>query len=153
MKSDGPHTGVWRGSIPLTSLYTAGRGGQIFFKALKERGELVGTRCPPCKQVYVPARAFCERCFAELTETVVVKPQGTLASFTMSHFDRDRRPLSKPQALALVRLDGATTLMLHCLLKVSDPSKVAIGSRVRVVFKPRAKRTGSILDIEGFELV
>lgn len=144
---------TWRGGIPLQSLYTAGLGGQIFFKALKERGEIVGTRCQACKQVYVPARAFCERCFAELSEQVKVKPQGTLMSFTLSHYDRDGKRMDAPDALALVRLEGATTVLLHRLLKVSDPAKVSIGARVRAVIRPKAKRTGSILDIEGFELV
>jgi uncharacterized OB-fold protein len=143
---------VWPGEIPLQSFYTAGLGGQIFFEALKKRGELVGTRCEPCKQVYVPARAFCERCFAELTEPVKVKLEGTLASFTFCHLDRDGRRLPKPLALALVRLEGATTLMLHYLLKVSDPVAVKIGARVKAVVKPKAQRTGSILDIEGFIL-
>ena len=144
---------TWRGGIPLQSLYTAGLGGQIFFKALKERGEIVGTRCRDCKQVYVPARAFCERCFAELTEQVTVKPEGTLVSFTFSHYDRDGRRMGKPDVLALVRLEGATTVLMHRLLGVSGPEKVSIGARVRAVIKPKAKRTGSILDIEGFELV
>ncbi len=144
---------TWRGGIPLQSLYTAGLGGQVFFKALKERGEIVGTRCQACKQVYVPARAFCERCFAELTDQVKVKPEGTLTSFTFSHYDRDGRRMEKPDALGLVRLEGATTVLLHRLLKVSDPGKVSIGARVRAVIKPKAKRTGSILDIEGFELL
>lgn len=151
--NDAPATiPVWRGEIPLESFYTAGVGGQIFFEALKNRGELVGTRCRPCKQVYVPARLFCERCFAELTTKVKVKPEGTLASFTFSTLDRDAKALSRSQALALVRLEGATTLLLHRLLKVSDPAQVKIGARVKVVFKPKTKRTGSILDIEGFEL-
>lgn len=145
-------TRIWRGEIPLESLYTAGRGGQIFFQALKERGEFVGTRCGPCKQVYVPARAFCERCLAELTAQVTVEPEGTLTSFTFSHLDRDAHQLAEPQALALVQLDGATTVFLHRLLKVKDPSKVQIGARVRTVLKPKAKRTGSLLDIEGFRL-
>ncbi|MGH9788172.1 MAG: Zn-ribbon domain-containing OB-fold protein, partial [Candidatus Acidiferrales bacterium] len=140
------------GEIPLQSLYTAGLGGQIFFKALKERGEFVGTRCQPCQQVYVPARAFCERCFAELTEQVTVKSEGSLMSFTFSHYDRDGRRTETPQALALVQLDGATTVLLHRLLKVSDPAKVRIGARVRAVLKPKPKRTGSILDLEGFQL-
>lgn len=144
---------TWRGGIPLQSLYTAGLGGQIFFKALRERGEIVGTRCQACKQVYVPARAFCERCFAELTEQVKVKPEGTLMSFTFSHYDRDSRRMDKPDALALVRLEGATTVLLHRLLEVSDPGKVSIGARVRATIKPKAKRTGSILDIEGFEII
>jgi len=143
---------TWRGGIPLQSLYTAGLGGQIFFKALKERGEIVGTRCQACNQVYVPARAFCERCFAELTQQVKVKPEGTLMSFTFSHYDRDGKRMDAPDALALVRLEGATTVLLHRLLKVSDPGKVSIGARVRAVIRPKAKRAGSILDIEGFEL-
>jgi uncharacterized OB-fold protein len=145
-------TRVWLGEIPLQSLYTAGVGGQAFFKALKERGELVGTRCGPCNQVYVPARQFCERCFGELTEEVRVKPEGTLISFTICYMDHDEKPLEKPLALALVQLDGATTFMLHRLLKVRNPSQVRIGSRIKVVIKPKAKRTGSILDIEGFRL-
>ncbi|MDA2914301.1 cobalt transporter ApaG, partial [Acidobacteriia bacterium AH_259_A11_L15] len=60
--------------------------------------------------------------------------------------------LEPPQALGLVKLAGATTVMLHYLLKVSDPSKVEIGCRVKAVLKPKNKRTGSILDIEGFQL-
>lgn len=142
----------WRGDIPLESLYTAGLGGQIFFQALKERGELVGTRCEPCQQVYVPARVFCERCFAELSEQVKVKPEGTLMSFTLSYWDRDARRLEKPLALATVQLDGATTVLLHRLLNVADPGQVRIGARVKAVIKPKAKRTGCILDIEGFQL-
>jgi uncharacterized OB-fold protein len=143
---------VWYGEIPLESFYTAGLGGQVFFEALKARGELVGTRCSACRQVYVPARAFCERCFAELTEQVKVEPEGTLASFTFSTMDRDGRALPEPQALALVRLEGATTFLLHRLLNVSGPGQVTIGARVKAVIKPKAKRTGSILDIEGFTL-
>ncbi|MFQ5778465.1 MAG: Zn-ribbon domain-containing OB-fold protein [Terriglobia bacterium] len=143
---------VWRGEIPLESFYTAGLGGQMFFRALKEKGEMVGTRCERCKQVYVPARAFCERCFAELSEPVKVGPEGTLRSFTLSYLNRGGRRLDRPLGLALVRLDGATTLLLHYLLKVSDPARVRIGARVRAVVKPKSKRTGSILDLEGFEL-
>lgn len=143
---------VWRGGIPLESSYTAGLGGQMFFQALKEKGEIVGTRCEHCKQVYVPARIFCERCFTELSEQVKVGPEGTLRSFTFSQLDRDGRRLEQPLALALVRLDGATTLLLHYLLKVTDPARVRIGARVRAVVKPKSKRTGSILDLEGFEL-
>lgn len=145
-------SGVWAGSIPLESFYTVGLGGQIFFEALKERGELVGTRCKACKQVYVPARAFCERCFAELSEQVKVKAEGTLASFTFSFFDRDGARMAEPQALGLVKLEGATTVLLHRLLKVTDPARVRIGARVKAVIKPKAERVGSILDIEGFVL-
>lgn len=143
----------WLGEIPISSLYTAGVGGQIFFKALKERGELVSTRCGNCDQVYVPARQFCERCFAELTELVRLKGTGTLKSFTCCYGDHDGKRLPRPKMWALVQLDGATTLFLHRLLGVNDPSQVKIGSKVELVIKSKTKRTGSILDIEGFRLV
>lgn len=146
-------TRKWRGGIPLESFYTAGVGGQIFLSALKERGELVGTRCRGCRQVYLPARAFCERCFSKLTEQVRVKPEGTLTSYTFSTRDRDGQALAEPQVLATVRLEGATTVLLHRLLKATEPGEVEIGARVKVVIKPKARRIGSILDIEGFELV
>lgn len=144
--------GQWRGEIPIASLYTAGVGGQIFFKALKERGELVGTRCAPCEQVYVPARHFCERCFAELDDEVIVGPGGILRSFTLCYTDGEDRALSHPAAFGLIQLDGATGVLLHRLIGLRDVSRAAIGNRVTAVIRPAAKRTGSILDLEGFRL-
>jgi len=144
---------TWPGEIPIQSLYTAGVGGQIFFKALKDRGELVGTRCGNCSQVYLPARQFCERCFSELTETVQVKSTGTLKSFTCCFHDHDGTRLARPKMWALVQLEGATTVILHRLLGANDPTQIRIGNKVQAVIKPKTKRNGSILDIEGFRLV
>jgi len=143
----------WRGEIPVTSQYTAGVGGQKSWAALKRKGELLGTRCPSCAQVYLPARLFCERCFAELTEAVPVKPAGVVRSFTICYVDPDDRQLERPYALALVELDGATTLILHRVLDVDDAAQIAIGSRVEVVLKPPSERLGSILDIAGFRII
>ena len=146
-------TSGWRGDIPIESSYTAGLGGQVFFKALKDRGALMGTRCHRCEQVYVPARLFCERCFAELSEPVRIKPEGILKSFSLCYVDQDGRRTTPPVAAALVQLDGASTVMLHRLLDVYEVSSALIGSRVKAVIKPKARRTGSILDIEGFRLI
>jgi uncharacterized OB-fold protein len=144
---------AWAGEIPITSTYTAGVAGQIFFDGLKRSGKLIATRCQPCKQVYLPARLFCERCFGEMTEQVTIKPTGRLVTYTICHVDHDRRPLRRPQALALVQLDGASTVLLHYLLDVTDPGQITIGARVVVVIKPKRRRTGSMLDIEGFRLL
>ena len=143
----------WHCEIPIQSLYSAGVGGQIFFTALKTGGELMGTRCAPCSQVYLPARLFCERCFAELTERVVVGPEGVIKSFTIAYVDPDSERLQQPVALALVQLDGATTVLLHTLLGVSEASRIAIGDRVSIVLKPETERSGSMLDIEGFRVI
>jgi uncharacterized protein len=144
---------AWPGAIPLASLYTAGAAGQIFFDALKRQGRLIASRCRACKQVYLPARAFCERCFAALTQRLAVKPTGRIVSYTICHVDRDRAPLRRPRVLALVQLDGADTVLLHDLLGARDPEQIKIGSPVEVKIKPKRRRVGSILDIEGFVLL
>ena len=144
---------TWLGEIPLTSVYTSGIGGQIFFRALKIQGKLIGTRCGPCRQVYVPARSFCERCFAELTEQVEVKRTGRLVSYTICNIGHDGARLQSAQTLALVQLEGATTVMVHRLLNAAQPGTIKIGCAVEAVIKPKAKRTGSILDIEGFRVL
>lgn len=139
--------------IPIQSLHTAGVAGQKFLSALKERGELVGTRCSACAQVYLPARLYCERCFGELTEDVRVKPEGIIKSFTFACLDRNNKRLEPPLALALVQLDGASTLFLHRLLDASEASQIAIGDRVSMVLRPEAERIGSVLDIRGFRVM
>lgn len=146
----GPKT--WPGEIPVTSLYTAGTAGQAFFEALKNRGEIIATRCDACQQTYVPARAFCERCFAELKKQVVVGPAGSIRGVADARVDRDGKPLATPEVWALVQLDGATTVLLHRLLDVRDASTVKIGEKVEAVIKPRPQRRGSILDIAGFRV-
>lgn len=138
---------AWRGTIPVTSLYTTGVGGTMFLRALKDRGELVGTRCSACRLTYLPAQPFCSRCFAELTESVPVKPEGEVVSFTVVHYDRDAARLDRPITIVAVRLDGADTVLIHYWLGKQPPQ---IGGRARVRFKPKNKRVGSILDLEGF---
>jgi len=142
------HT-AWKGAIPVGSLYTAGLAGQMFLEALKEKGEILGSRCEKCDKVYVPAAIFCESCFSELKEHKPVKPEGEVVSFTVCHHDVDGNALTPPRIAAAVRLDGASSVLIHNGL--GEPSKWKIGARAKV--KLAAAREGSILDIEGFELI
>lgn len=139
----------WPGDIPVRHRYTPGVAGEVFFTALRDRGVLLGSRCESCGYTYVPARLFCERCFAELAADVQVGPGGTLASFTIGFAGVEGEPLDVPVTLGLVQLDGADAVLLHHVLEVGD-RPLQIGERVEVVIRPAGERTGSILDIEGF---
>lgn len=138
-----------KGNLPFASLYTAGLAGQAFFEALRDRGEILGARCENCDWVYVPAPLFCERCFAELKEKKAVGLEGEVVSFTLCHRNVDGESLTPPDIAAIVRLDGAQSVLVHRGL--GDPLAWKFGARVKV--KLREKREGSILDIEGFELI
>jgi uncharacterized OB-fold protein len=136
----------WEGAFPVRHRYTPGVAGDAFFTALRDRGVLLGSRCEACAYTYVPARLFCERCFAELAADVEVGPGGTLASFTIAFTGSNDEPLDEPATFGLVRLDGADALFLHRILDADEP--LEIGERVEAVLSD--ERTGSILDVEGF---
>jgi uncharacterized protein len=141
------------GQIPIRHRYTPGVAGEAFFRALKDRGVFLASRCESCGITYCPARLFCERCFAELAADVEVGPEGTLASFTVGYVGVEGEPLEEPIVIALVQFDLADTFVLGFLWNGTDDPPPEIGQRVRAVLKPKSKRTGSILDIEGFRPV
>jgi hypothetical protein len=132
------------GELPVAFHYTPGLGNTTFFEALRDRGVLLGSRCEACEYTYLPARVFCERCFAELRPDAECGPGGTLESFTVCHVDIDGEPLKEPITLGLVNLDGADTVLMHRLI---GDGVWEIGARVDAVLK--SDRAGSILDIEG----
>jgi uncharacterized OB-fold protein len=140
------------GDLPVRHRYTPGLAGEAFFTALRDRGVIVGSRCRTCAYTYVPARSFCERCFAELAPDVEVGPGGELVSFTIAFVGVDGDPLGVPRTFGLVRLDGGDAVMLHRVLDPPEDEPLEVGERVEVVLLPEAERTGSILDIAGFRI-
>lgn len=130
--------------VHLPFSYAAGAAGSRFLAALRDRGAILGSPCPACERVLVPARAFCPRCFEQTErEWVEVGPAGELLAATRTA-PAAHRPQGHPGAFCLVRLDGAGTALTHLLL---GPARA--GDRVRAVLAP--ERRGSILDISGFE--
>jgi uncharacterized protein len=135
------------GDIPIRHRYTPGVAGEAFFRALRDRGVFLASRCEGCAITYCPARLFCERCFDELNADVEVGPGGTLESFAVGYVGLEGESLEEQVVVGLIRLDGADTVLMHFLVETSD---LEIGIRVEPVLKPKGKRRGSILDLEGF---
>ncbi len=77
-----------------------------------------------------------------------VGPEGTVVSWSWMPEPLEGQPLAEAFAWALIRLDGADTVMLHAV-EAGSASAMRTGMRVR----PRwaASRTGSIRDIACFE--
>lgn len=144
---------VWRGDLPVYHRYTAGIAGEKFLRALKDDGKLFGTKCPKCGYVYVPARIYCERDATHLDDTtwMQVGPEGELVSFSAVYVDLDGKRLDAPQWVGLVRLDGASSVMMHYLGEVK--ANLRAGMKVQAVLKPTSERVGSIKDIAYFKPV
>jgi uncharacterized OB-fold protein len=136
------------GDFPVGYVYTAGTALDPFFKSIKDKGKFIGSRCNNCEITYVPPTMFCERCFERLDKSVNVENTGFVESFTISYLDVDGNRLKKPEVWGLIRLNGASTTLLHRLLV--EPDEVWLGMSVAAKFKPKGKRVGGIEDIEGF---
>ncbi len=136
---------AWRGNIPVENLYTVGIAGDAFFRTLKDKGRLVGTKCPTCGKTYVPARLYCEACFEKCGDPTPLPLTGTVTTFTVCRLDLDGKPLKEPQTIAHIAIDGAEGGLVH---RIADAGEVSIGMRVEAVLAK--KRTGSINDIVHF---
>lgn len=145
---------TWRGDLPVYHRYTAGVAGEKFLRALKDEGKLFGTKCPTCGYVYVPARIYCERDATHLDDStwVQVGPEGELLSFTAVYVDVDGKRLDAPQWVGLVRLAGASGVIVHYLGE-AKPEGWHAEMKVQAVLKPANERVGSIKDIAYFKPV
>jgi uncharacterized OB-fold protein len=129
--------------------HAAGETGSAFFKAIMERKEILGKKCPECKRVLLPPRSFCERCFAQTEEWVKVGREGKIQAFTIVYEKFEGLP-DPPYTIAYVLLNGAGTAMVNFVkgLDLSDLNgalgQIKIGTKVKVVFKK--KREGRITD-------
>ncbi|MBC7106552.1 MAG: Zn-ribbon domain-containing OB-fold protein, partial [Firmicutes bacterium] len=72
-------------TLSLPYAWAMGPVNERFFRELKER-RIMGTRCPKCRRVLVPARMFCPRCFEDTTEWVQVSDEGVVRTWTLINF-------------------------------------------------------------------
>ena len=131
-------------------LVTVGNTGHKFLTEIRDNKTLMGIKCPGCKNVYVPPRSHCPTCFAKMTEWVKLSGKGTLETYTIVRYKEQYMPKEPPYAYGVIKLDGATTGIVHLIGGV-DLNKIKVGMKMEPVFKEQ--REGSILDIEYFKPV
>jgi uncharacterized protein len=138
-------------SAPLTLQfdYTRSVGATLgkFFTALRER-RILGVRGSDGR-VHVPPAEFDPITYQPLGEMVPVSSVGTVASWTWQPDPIEGQPLDRPFAWALIKLDGADTLLLHAV-DAGTSDAISTGARVHVHWADET--VGAITDIAYFAL-
>jgi uncharacterized OB-fold protein len=116
-----------------------------FMTALADH-RILGVRTP-AGEVLVPPLEYDPRTGAGLSELVDVGPGGEVTSWAWVSAPTGRHPLPHPFAFALVRLDGASTSLVHA---VDAGTAAAMRTGMRVEPRWRAEPEGRITDIEAF---
>ena len=97
--------------------------------------------------VLVPPTEYDPQTSETLTEMVEVAQEGEVITWTWVQEPRPQSPWDSPHALAMIKLDGADTPLLHAVL-ADGPEALEVGMKVRI--KWREVTEGHIKDIEGF---
>jgi len=141
------------GTVSLPYTWSTGPTLARFLEGLKG-GKILGTRCPQCQRVLVPARLFCPRCFVDTTQWVEVADRGRLRTFTIVNYTYEGQPKPPPYVIANIDLEGADVGFLHFVggIDLSDLSAAAQRLRPGLPLKAvwRQERQGRITDIEHF---
>lgn len=142
-----PDEGVLSAVHVLEYPYTRSVGRVIgtFLAGLQE-GRILGSPTPDGR-VLVPASEFDPRTGDSLEDLVDVSDAGVVTTWSWVAQPRAKHPFQRPFAWALVRLDGATTSLLHAV-DAGGPEAMRSGMRVRARW--REDRKGAITDIECF---
>ncbi len=138
-------------SAPLTLSfdYTRSVGPTLskFFTALRER-RILGVRGSDGR-VHVPPAEYDPATYEPLGEMVPVSSVGTVASWTWQPEPLEAQPLDRPFAWALIKLDGADTLLMHAV-NAGQPEAIRTGARVHAHWADET--VGAITDIAYFDL-
>jgi uncharacterized OB-fold protein len=148
---DTTHCFTVEGKLALPYSYFAGRVGSKFMTTIRDEKKILGIRCSKCKKVFVPPRQTCDVCLEDIRDNWVdVQNRGEVTNFTVVRYNDKHLPRKAPYVLAMIRLDGADTSLVHIVEGV-DVDKTKVGMKVRAVFAKET--TGTLLDIDHFEPV
>lgn len=126
-----------------------------FMEGLRHK-QILANQCTTCERVFVPPQAYCESCFEPTESWRELSDDGVLEVFTVAWHGFTGGP-TPPYAIGGIRLDGASTLLMHWIVGVDFArgtdvrDQLPFGTRVRAVWAEQ--RTGQILDIAHFEPV
>ena len=136
------------GKLALPYSYFAGRVGSKFLTTIRDEKKIMGIKCNKCNKIFVPPRQICDICMEDIRENWVdVQNTGEVTNFTVVRYDDKHLPKKAPYVLAMIRLDGADTSLVHVVEGV-DVDKAKVGMKVQAVFAEET--TSTILDIDHF---
>lgn len=139
-------------SLPYRHAYGPNYGR--LFDEFGARSGLLGSRCPNCRNVLVPPRAYCETCFVKTEQFVDVQDAGRIQGFSVIYMEFIGQTREPPYVYAEIVLDGSSTRLIHTVggVDIDRASELlSIGTRVRAVWKPENQRNGTLDDIDYFE--
>jgi uncharacterized OB-fold protein len=151
---------VLKKTISVNQRFATGPVMGKFLHGLMNK-KIMGTKCPKCGRIQLPAREICSECRVRAEEWVEVGPKGQVRYMEYVYY-ASPDPLTgetreTPYGMALIRLDGCTgndtfahQVRRDQIDRIEFGWNEKPGTRLRPVWNEH--RTGSIFDIKYFEI-
>jgi uncharacterized OB-fold protein len=139
--------------LDLDYRHAYGQAYGRMFDELASRQRIIGSLCPKCRNVLVPARGNCDACFVATAQFVDVADTGVLAAFSVIHLEFVGQTGKPPYVYAEVVLDGSATRVIHTVggFDMSQAERIlSIGMRVQAVWSDGSASRGTLEDIQYF---
>jgi hypothetical protein len=137
-----------KGRIKIPYEWTCGTAPSKFLTSLRDKKKILGAKCPSCKKVYIPPQEYCGKCFVEIKDYTPVSDEGEVITYTVVHKPFIKTEMNPPYIVALIKLDGADTSILHF---IGECELKKIKSNIPVKAQWNEERKGNIMDIKYFK--
>lgn len=122
-----------------------------YWREIPQRYRLEAGKCTSCGEIYFPPRLICAKCKSRRFETVKLRDEGHLVTYTVIRVGPSQFADQTPYAVGIVELDDGvriTTQIADC-----DFDKLAMGQRVRIEFRRIQKQGDAGLLCYGYKCV
>jgi len=108
-------------------------GSARAWREIPQRYRLEAAKCEGCGKILFPPRVACSGCRGRKFGKVVLAPEGKLETFTVIRVAPRGFSDLAPYAVGVVALDDGVKITAQ--VADCDPTKLAIGQRVRIEFR------------------
>ena len=107
--------------------------------------KLMASRCPACKQLYLPPRAICPKCYSGQLEWAEMPGAGKLVAFTSIYVGPTAMNTAgysreNPYCTGIVQLDNGCAISAQILgVAAKAPASIKIGTPLTIEFVERGE--------------
>jgi hypothetical protein len=104
-----------------------------YTREIPQRYRLEAGRCKKCGYLAFPPRQVCPECGHREFDTVPLKPEGKILTFTVVHVAADAFSTQTPFAVGIIETDDGARLTAQIV--DCKPEDLAIGKRVQLMLR------------------
>lgn len=120
-------------------------------REIPQRYRLEAGKCKNCGKIYFPPRLVCDECGGRKFETIRLKGEGKIFSWTVIRVPPSEFKDQAPYAIGIIELDEG--VRITCQIVDCEFDEIEIGKRVKIEFRKISEDGKSGVIYYGYKAV